>query len=250
MHVAVEPPAARDGVTLARVVDRDTIAWLASHRPAFDRVVAEPDLVPRDGASHRYVDDDGNAFVRQPDGSAYAVDASAERGTPWSVERASPEAWHSAPDLRLGYLRDAGAPRRPLARALVPALALVVAALALHVVATTAQWAHDRYVAWRADRAVVALARDAGLEPGPDARAAEALLARRAASTLHASARPADGDALPLLARAAQALAALPAAASAKSRYPNVASWPSSPRWTRRGSPACCASSRTPVSRP
>ena len=211
MHVAVEPPAARDGVTLARVVNRDTIAWLVSHRPAFDRVVAEPDLVPKDGAAHRYVDAEGNGFVRQADGSAYAVDASSGRDTPWSVERASPEAWAGAPDLRLGFLRDAGATRRPLARALVPALALVVAALALHVVATAAQWTHDRYLTWRADRAVVALARDAGLEPGPDARAAEALLARRAATTLHASARVANGDALPLLARAAQALGALPA---------------------------------------
>jgi len=107
-----------------------------------------------------------------------------------------PEAWAAAPDLRLGFVHDAVAARRPLARALFPAFALVVAALALHVVATAAQWTHDRYATWRADRAVVALARDAGLEPGPDARAAEALLARRAASTLHASARPADGGGL------------------------------------------------------
>jgi general secretion pathway protein L len=209
MHVAVEP--ARGGVTLARVVDRDTIDWLASHRPAFDRVVAEPDLVARDGAAHHYVDADGHGFVRQADGSAYAVDASAGPGAPWSVERAPPEAWSAAPDLRNGYLRDAGASRRSLGRALVPALALVGAAIALHVVATAAQWAHDRYVVWRADRAVVALAREAGLEPVPDASAAESLLARRAAATLHAGARMADGDALPLVARAAPALGALPA---------------------------------------
>jgi len=208
MHVAVEP--SREGVTLARVVDRDTIGWLASHRPAFDRVVAEPDLVARDGAAHHYVDVDGHGFVRHPDGSAYAVDASAGPGAPWSVERVPPEAWSAAPDLRQGYLRDA-VTRRSLGRALVPALALVAAAIALHVIATATEWAYHRYFAWVADRAVVALARGAGLEPVPDASAAESLLARRAAAALHAGARMDDGDALPLLARVAPALGALPA---------------------------------------
>ena len=253
MHLAVTASAG-GAPAMARVVDRDAIAWLAAHRPAIERVVAEPDLVVSDGAWHWCIGTDGAGFVRRPDGSAFATDSAESdalpaalaaalaraprqgarvivdadvdtarlaawsrasgvtfaRGTPWMLERVPASAWAAAPDLRTGHgVSDAGS--RPSLRAFGPAIALVLAAVTLHFIATAGVWAHDRYVAWRADRDVVALARDAGLGTVPDARAAESLLARRAASALHAEARGADGDALPTLARAAGPLAALPA---------------------------------------
>jgi len=261
LHVAVSAPAAPEAPTVARVVDRSTIAWLAARRPAIDRVVAEPDLAPADGAWRWCVGSDGRGFVRRPDGSAFpadapegdelpaelaaalaaarreadargatpprvVVDAAVDaarlpvwseatgagfvRGTPWSLERAAALAWQAAPDLRAGHAEASAAPRASLARRFAPALALLLAALGLHATLTFAGWAHDRYAAWRANRAVIELARSAGIDPVPDARAAEAALAKRAAGALHATARMAPDDALPLLARAAGPLAALP----------------------------------------
>ena len=252
MHLATTVSAA-EGSVVARIVDREAIAWLAARRPAIDRVVAEPDLVAADGAWHWCVGPDGSGFVRRPDASAFATDpvdgdalpaglaaalaraprealrvvvdsdadprrlaawsqstgANFVRGTPWTLERVPAAAWSAAPDLRSGY-GEREAVQRPTVRAFAPAIALVLAAVALHVVATAGTWVHDRYVAWRADSDVVALARDAGLGAVPDARAAESLLARRAAVTLHANGRHAEGDALPMIARAAAPLASLP----------------------------------------
>ena len=253
MHVGLVPSPGAAPV-IARVVDRDAIAWLAARRPAIDRVVAEPDLVERDGAWHWCVDADGTGFVRRADGSAFATEApdgdalpvalaaalaraprealrvvvdadigadrlagwSASagvafvRGTPWSLERRPAAAWVAAPDLRSGYA-EASAERPSVARAFAPAIVLVACAVALHAAATVGEWIHDRYVTWRADRDVVALARDEGLGAAPDARAAEAMLSRRAAATLHAAGRFAEGDVLPMIARAAGPLGSLPA---------------------------------------
>ncbi|MBP6565300.1 MAG: hypothetical protein KA200_06710, partial [Burkholderiales bacterium] len=132
------------------------------------------------------------------------------QGTPWSLERVPDASWRSAPDVRAGHSILPSAAPASIARRFAPAVALALAALALHVVLTAAGWTRDRYVAWRADRAVVELARGAGIDPVPDARAAEAALAKRATGALHASARMAEGDALPLIARAAGPLATLP----------------------------------------
>lgn len=141
------------------------------------------------------------------------------RGTPWTLERLPPRAWAAAPDLREGFAADPGAPRSSIARRFAPALALVLAALTLHVVATVGGWLHDRYAAWKADRAVVELARGQGIEGVSDARAAGAALERRAAATAHASGRMADGDLLPLIARAAPTLSALPSGSLRKLTY-------------------------------
>ncbi|MEO8487095.1 MAG: type II secretion system protein GspL [Betaproteobacteria bacterium] len=260
MHVSLTAQPLRDIPTLVRIVDRAVIAFLTARRPAIDRVIAEPDLVARDGAWHWCAGVEGESFVRRPDGSAFAtepsglgslppelgaalarapreamqsrdalrvvVDAEVNSahlaawsqatgatfvcGTPWSLDRVPADAWRAAPDLREGFAEIGTGERQPLARALAPALGLVAAAALLHALATAGAWAHDRYVALRADAEVVALARNAGLEPVPDARVAEALLTRRGGVALHASARMADGDALPMLARASNALAALP----------------------------------------
>ena len=270
LHIAVTAPAAAGSPTIARIVDRAPVRWLAARRPAIDRVVAEPDLAPADGTWRWCVDADGRGFVRRPDGSAFAADAPAggelpaelaaalaharldpgaagaaparvvadapvdaerlaawsqatgatfARGTPWSLERVPEAAWRSAPDVRLGHTAVATAPPASIARRFVPALALALAALALHVVLTAAGWAHDRYVAWRADRAVIELARSEGIDPVPDARAAEAALAKRAAGALHASARMAASDALPMIALAAGPLATLPPGSLRKLTY-------------------------------
>lgn len=266
-HLHVGPPAARGGATIARIVDRATIAWLAARRPPIDRVVAEPDLAPVDESWHWCVDAEGRGFVRRPDGSAFAVDGAADaalpaeiaaaiaqarreadrapprivvdatvapdrleawsratgasfvRGAPWSLERVPPRAWAAAPDLRDGYASAASAPRASIARRFVPALALLLAALALHVLATLAGWLGDRYAVWRADRAVVALAREAGVGGVQDAQAADAALAKRSAAAIHASARMAEGDLLPLLARSAPAFATLPPGTLRKLSY-------------------------------
>ena len=270
LHLAVSAPASAGAPTVARIVDRAAVAWLAARRPAIDRVVAEPDLAPADGAWHWCVDADGRGFVRRPDGSAFAADVpegdglpaelaaalSQERrdadtrrtaitrvvvdavidaprlgawskatgttfvrGTPWSLERVPSSAWYSAPDVRAGHSTAEPATPASVARRFVPAVALAVAALALNVLLSTAGWVHDRNVAWRADRAVVELARGAGIDPVPDARAAETALAKRATTLMHASARMADGDALPMIARAAGPLASLPPGSVRKLTY-------------------------------
>ena len=270
MHLAVTAPASVGAPTVVRIVDRAAVTWLAARRPAIDRVVAEPDLAPADGAWHWCVDADGRGFVRRRDTSAFAadapegselpaelaaalahargdvgavgapparivVDAPADaprlaawtqatgvtfvQGTPWSLERVPDASWRSAPDVRAGHSILPTAAPVPVARRFVPALALALGALVLHVLLTAAGWTHDRYVAWRADRAVVELARGAGIDPVPDARAAEAALATRATGALHASARMAEGDALPLIARAAGPLATLPPGSVRKLTY-------------------------------
>ena len=61
----------------------------------------------------------------------------------------------------------------------------------------------------QSERAIVALARESGIE-ATDANSAAAALARRASAAAHASGRAADGDLLPLLSRSATTLAALP----------------------------------------
>lgn len=266
-HLHLAAPLSRGGSTVVRIADRATIAWLAARRPPIDRVVAEPDLAPSDGAWRWCVDAEGRGFVRRPDASAFAADVHADaslpaeiaagiakarreagaapirivadapvaperlaawsqatgatfvRGAPWSLERVPAAAWRAAPDLREGLESVDGAPRASIARRFVPAIALVLAALALHVVVTLGGWFHDRYVAWRADRAVVAVARDAGLDAMPDAAAADTALAKLAAASIHRSARMADGDFLPLLARAAPMFAALPPGTLRKLSY-------------------------------
>ncbi len=265
-HLHLSSPAGAAGATIARVVDRATISWLAERRPAIDRAVAEPDLAPADGAWHWCENGAGRGFVKRPDGCAFATSAGIDgalpaelrialararqesapgtprivvdadvapaqldawsqatgaafvRGTAWSPERVPARAWRDAPDLRDGFAATS-ATTGSIAKAFVPAAVLLAAALALHVVATLGGWLHDRYAAWRADRAVVELARDAGIDGVSDAATAERALAKRAASVLHASARIADDDFLSLLARAAPALSALPPGTLRKLTY-------------------------------
>ena len=81
------------------------------------------------------------------------------------------------------------------------------------VTATIVQWSWLRVDHWRTTRAIVAAAADAGIVGADDADAAAAALTRRWSDARHRVARTVPGDALPLLARAAPALGALPTGA-------------------------------------
>jgi hypothetical protein len=136
------------------------------------------------------------------------------RGQPWRWHAASATAFTSALDLlpKVVAASDSIRARQRLGRAFAPALLLGGAALALHVIASVGEWASLRIDAWRDAREWTELAVAAGVAPEAAAtpQAARAALARRYADLRHAQGLPAPDDALPLLARAAPALAALP----------------------------------------
>jgi hypothetical protein len=143
-------------------------------------------------------------------------------GTPWRWEAAPPAAFATAIDLRQGaFAPTSSTPRGANTRLFVPALVLVVAALALHVLATVVEWGSLKVDGWRAARAWTTLATEAGVraEVAADPSSARHALARRYAELRHANALPAPDDALPLLARAAPAFAALPTDAVKSATY-------------------------------
>lgn len=117
----------------------------------------------------------------------------------------------SAPDLLQGeFSRTPRAAPPSVARRFRWAAGLAAAALVLHVGATAAQWAWLRYQSFAASRGVIAVAREAGAGEAPDADAAAGALVQRFADARHRAGLAAPADALPLLARAAPALATLP----------------------------------------
>jgi hypothetical protein len=116
--------------------------------------------------------------------------------------------------LRQGEFVDAALRRdhAATARAWRPALAIALAALAVFAVASVGTWIYNGVDAWRDQRAAIALARDAGAgNEAADFASAMATIAQRYTDAQHAARAAAPGDALPLLARAAPALAAVPA---------------------------------------
>jgi len=135
-----------------------------------------------------------------------------ERGEPWRWDDAPESAYAAAPDLLRAP--EIAAPARGAAlRLWKPAAAIALAAVALHVVATIAQWSWLRIDAWRSGERIVALAQGAGVADAATPDAALRALARRDAELRHRAGLAAASDAVPLLARAAPALATLPAAA-------------------------------------
>lgn len=142
------------------------------------------------------------------------------RGTPWQWDAAPASAFARAVDLLQGDLaRIRPAPPRSHARTFAAAIVLATLALAVHVAATLGTWTWLRVDAWRTERALVAVAQQAGLADVTTPEAARTALARRHAEREHAAGRTAGDDALPLLARAAPALAALPAGALKRATY-------------------------------
>ena len=130
--------------------------------------------------------------------------------TPWRWDD-DPVAIAAAPQLVDQSRHSAAADTRAAgkARGWRTAIAIAGAALVLHVGATIAQWAVLRADLWRTSREIVVVAARSGVEAA-DAAAAAAGLARRFAAARHRAGLAAPGDALPLLARAAPALGALP----------------------------------------
>ncbi len=144
------------------------------------------------------------------------------RDPPWEWHAASPAAFAGATNLLQGEMAPTPPPQPGArARAFAPALWLAAAALALHVAATLGDWAWWRVDAWRTARAWTALATAAGVPAAAAATPAlaRAQLARRYAEARHAQGLPAPNDALPLLARAAPALAGLPAGTLKSASY-------------------------------
>ncbi len=117
----------------------------------------------------------------------------------------------AAPDLRQGAFTVGGeaAAVADAHRRWRPAQALALGALAFGALAGAGTWAYDGIDAWRDERAAIALARDVGVR-APDFAGAITAIATRYAETRHVAGLAAPDDALPLLARAAPALAALP----------------------------------------
>ncbi len=144
------------------------------------------------------------------------------RGTPWRWQSAPAAAFDAAIDLRQGAFEPAPtAPRGALLRLFVPAMTLAIAALVLHVAATVVLWGSLEIDGWRQARAWTALATQAGVpaDAATTPAAAQAALARRYAKLRHLNGLPAPDDALPLLARAAPALRALPPGAVKSATY-------------------------------
>jgi len=157
------------------------------------------DAAVTDAALARWRQDTGVPFVR---------------GQPWQWHAAGPAAFAGATNLLQGEMAPTPPPRPGArARSFAPALWIAAAALALHVTATLGEWAWWRVDAWRAARAWTVVAAAAGIPATAAATpaAARAALAHRFAEERHAHGLPAPNDALPLLARAAPALATLPA---------------------------------------
>ena len=144
------------------------------------------------------------------------------RGTPWRWQAAPAASFAAAIDLTPSLpVAESGSSRGILRRAFAPALLVAGAALALHVIATVGDWASLRLDNWRAAREWTALAAIAGAPPDAATTPASAreAIARRYAELRHGQGLPAWDDALPLLARAAPALAALPPGAVKSATY-------------------------------
>jgi type II secretion system protein L len=140
-------------------------------------------------------------------------------GVPWRWPDATTQAFVSAVDLATAGV-DSGAPsgRSTTMRLFRPAVAIAALALGIHVIATLGQWLWLQWQTHAVQRELVAVAQAAA----PDAAAAMPPLkaiGRRDAELRHRAGLPARDDVLPLLARAAPALARLPAGSVRSLRY-------------------------------
>jgi general secretion pathway protein L len=144
------------------------------------------------------------------------------RGTPWRWHEAAAARFDAAIDLLQGDLALASAPAAgSVRRWFVPALTLAAIALALHIVATVGEWAWWRIDAWRSAQTWRSLAAATGttISASDSPAMMRAALLKRYAQQRHAQGLPAPSDALPLLARAAPALGALPPGALKSATY-------------------------------
>ena len=107
--------------------------------------------------------------------------------------------------------RSVAAPS-PRRYAVAVAVALAACAIGFHLVAMLGTWTWQRVALSQAQHALVPLAAEAGAS-APDAENAAREIARLHAEARHRAGLAAPADAMPVLARAAPALAALPAGA-------------------------------------
>jgi hypothetical protein len=131
-------------------------------------------------------------------------------GSPWQWDRAPAAAYADAIDLLTGLRRDDMPPVE--APRLTRALALLGIALGVHVLATLGTWGftHTRFA--NVQRDLVPIAQAAGAAAAtPQTAAAD--IVRVHADARHRAGLAAPQDAMPVLARAAPALAALPTGA-------------------------------------
>jgi len=125
----------------------------------------------------------------------------------------------SAIDLQTS--RDKGAvstQRVDVLRLLRPAIWIAACALGIHVFASVGQWLWLEWQTTKAQSELRALAQGSAPEEAASAAPATAIM-RRDATLRHRAGLVADDDALPLLARAAPALATLPAGAIRSLRF-------------------------------
>jgi len=140
-------------------------------------------------------------------------------GTPWRWSAASPSAYKAAIDLQSNaHTGVVAAPRVDVLRLLRPALWIAACALGIHILASVGQWLMLEWQTTQAQRELAALAQSSAPEEAANTAPAAAI-ARRDAILRHRAGLVADDDALPLLARAAPALATLPAGAIRSLRF-------------------------------
>jgi hypothetical protein len=243
---------------IAVVAGRALAGALAVAEPRFDRAIAEPQLAPP-APGWGWFDSTAGSFVRDGDGGAFAVSAAIDpalppelaaalrqaaragtaperviahrpadagllaawtresgvafvEGATWQWSSASPAAVAAAVDL-LAPARVAHAAPRTRAASLLPvAVALLALAGGLHLAATAGTWAWRKVELAQQERALATIARELGGAVPSD-------VARIHAEARHRAGRAAPADAMPLLARAAPALAGLPAGALRTATY-------------------------------
>lgn len=137
----------------------------------------------------------------------------------WHWENATPAAFRAAPDFFRDDRRQTASTRATLAHAFRPAMILAALALIVHLCGLGLQWSWLEAQNWRLSHALVNEAAAAQLPAAATPAAAAAAIARRNADLRHRVAQSAPDDALPLLARAASSLRALPAGALRSARY-------------------------------
>ena len=144
-------------------------------------------------------------------------------GPPWHWSGAEPAAFDTAIDLQVGAFDTASAaPRMNVARLFRPALWIVGAALMIHVLAGAGEWLSLQWQLRALDREMSALAQVAvGDSVGNNAAGVTpaSAIVRRHGELRHRAGLAASNDLLPLLARAAPAISAIPAGAVRSLHY-------------------------------
>ena len=140
-------------------------------------------------------------------------------GTPWHWSAAQAAAFDSAIDLQVGSFDTAStAPRMDIARLFRPALWIAGAALAIYVLAGAGEWLSLQWQLRALDREMSTLAQVVLGGVAPEGTPASAI-ARRHGELRHRAGLPASNDLLPLLARAAPAISAIPGGAIRSLHY-------------------------------